>query len=382
MFYASDPACTDIEIFLSAVLNSLHEHVAVIEKDGTIIAVNEAWRKFAADNDAKSPDTVSEGVNYIDVCKRISDEDKAFAREALNGIQSVLNGKQRAFSMEYPCSSPTEQRWFLMNVVPLRRPEGGAVITHANITRRILAEQKMREIEQDLRESREEYRNMTRKLISAREDARRRLARELHDSFSQRLALISMLAARLEIEKKDRQAVETGVKRIQEDISNLSADIHDIAKQLHPQILEDLGLSDAIASFCSSFSAKEGIPVDFETCELLNSISLDTSLNIYRIVQESLANATKHAKANRIKVSIETHQGMLILRIRDDGIGFDPELVRKKSRLGLVSLRERAAIIGGELSISSAPGSGTEITVEVPMRNSNSDSECPDRRRE
>jgi signal transduction histidine kinase len=373
MFSALENECTEVETFFYGVLNSLYEHVAVVERKGIIITVNDAWRKFASDNGARSPTAVSEGVNYLEVCRRVSNEDEPFARVAQDGIQSVLNGEVKIFTMEYPCHSPTDERWFLMNVVPLRRSEGGAVITHINITRSILAEDKMHHVEQYLRKSREEYRDLSRNLIAAREDARRRLARELHDGFSQRLALISMIAAKFEIEKSDRKSLKAGMKRIQKDISRLSGDIHDIARQLHPQILEDLGLSDAIDSFCSNFSITEGIPVEFTTCNLPNYISFETSLNLYRIVQESLSNSAKHADANRIEVALDIRAGALLLLIRDDGVGFDLETARKKKRLGLVSLKERTALIGGTLSISSTPGSGTEITVEMPLGMNNND---------
>ncbi len=358
--------CADVEAFLTGVLDSLHVHVAVLERDGSIIAVNEAWRRFARENDAGSAEDVSEGADYLDICRQASDEGSLWAHRALEGIRKVLDGEESFFSMEYPCSSPDEERWFLMHVVPLRRPGGGAVVVHANITRRKKAEENLLENERRLRSSREEYRELARKLISAQEDARRRLARELHDGFSQRLAILSMHAAKVEIEGADRLALAGSVGRIQDEIARLSADIHDVARQLHPQIIEDLGLADALQSYVERFSKSEGIETDFKCGDIDGRLPLETALNLYRIAQESLSNVAKHARAGHVKVSLDHSDGMLRLSIRDDGVGFDLEAVRGKRRLGLVTLRERASLIGGKLSIISAPGAGTEVSVEVP----------------
>jgi signal transduction histidine kinase len=365
-FQSTEEKFTEIEIFLSGVLNSLNEHVAVIERDGTILAVNAAWRRFAEENDAESPDAVSKGANYFDICEEATGEEKNSACETLKGIRAVISGKQDSFSIEYPCNSPHEERWFIMNVVPLKRPQGGAVITHTNITRRVLAERKTLASEQHLRNSREEYRELARKLITAQEDARRRLARELHDSFSQRLALVSMLAARMEIDCRGSKG-EEGLKRIQEEMSQLSGDVHDISRQLHPYIIEDLGLPDAIDSFCRSFSKNEGIAVNFECSGLDGEIDLETSLNLYRIIQESMRNTAKHARAGSISVRLREDEDALRLSVVDDGVGFDPDAVREKKRLGLVSIRERAALIGGDIEIVSSPGQGTSISVYAPI---------------
>jgi signal transduction histidine kinase len=352
------PDQADAEAFFTGVLNSLYEHVAVVEKDGKIIAVNDAWRSFARQNDAKSSLAVSEGANYLEVCRKVTDEDRDYAHRAFEGMQSVIEGRSEIFTMEYPCSSPEEDRWFLLTVVQLQRPEGGAVVTHTNITRRFLAER-------ELRESREEYRELSRKLLTAREDASRQLARELHDSFSQRLALISMQAARIEIDCNGDEEIK-GLKSIQEDMSQLSKDVHDISRQLHPSIIEDLGLADAVSSLCSRFADNEGIPVEFNADDLPADLRRETALNLYRVIQESMSNSAKHAQAKKIIVDLEAVGGMIRLSITDNGVGFDPEAVRGKHRLGLISLRERAALIDGSIKIESSPGEGTIITVVAP----------------
>ncbi|MBD3178313.1 MAG: PAS domain-containing protein [Candidatus Latescibacteria bacterium] len=362
---AEEKGKTDAEVFFTAVLNSLNEHVAVVDREGKIIAVNEAWKKFARENSTGVSLTVSHGINYLEVCRSVSGDDSEFATRALEGIESVLRRKVEIFEMEYPCSSPTEERWFAMNVVPLKRAEGGAVITHANITRGKKAEEELRIREKQLKESGEEYQALARKLISAREDTRRHLARELHDSFSQRLAMVSMLAAGMELNVVENENIRSGLDRIKNEISKLSEEVHDIARQLHPRILEDLGLRHALESLCEGFKGREGIPVELNFGEIPEVLPQETALNIYRVVQESLNNAAKHAGASRIWLELGLQQGSLRISVRDDGRGFDLKAVKAGKRLGLAGMRERAALIDGDISICSEPGKGTEITLEV-----------------
>lgn len=257
----------------------------------------------------------------------------------------------------------------LEELVRARTAELDAAITQLRleIDERKTAEAARRKSEDKLRESRGEYRELARKLISAQEETRRRLARELHDDFSQRLAVLAMYAAKIEREHDNPGATVEGLKRIQDESVKLSGDIHDIARQLHPSILDDLGLPDAIASACENFSRYEGIPVDYKRETVPPRIPKDVALNIYRIVQEGLSNIAKHARARRVLVSLTYRDGILHLGINDDGAGFDAATAGKKAGLGLASMRERTLLIGGNLTIQSAPGDGTEIKVVVPL---------------
>jgi transcriptional regulator with GAF, ATPase, and Fis domain len=117
-----------------AILTSLKDHIAVLDKDGTIIAVNEAWNRFGHENDVTSLASISAGVNYLDICRQASRESDETARQALAGIQSVLDGSQEAFVIEYPCPSPSESRWFTMYVTSLEGYGGGAVVSHLDLT--------------------------------------------------------------------------------------------------------------------------------------------------------------------------------------------------------------------------------------------------------
>jgi len=132
------------ESFLKTVLGSLTDNIAVIDREGTIVLVNEAWLDFACNNGLTELASVLPGSRYLHLCQQCAEAGSEDARAALEGIRTVLEGKSARFTMEYECSSPEEQRWFSLSVVPLLRPEGGAVIAHTDITRRKKAEEEAR----------------------------------------------------------------------------------------------------------------------------------------------------------------------------------------------------------------------------------------------
>src|SRR5262249_20084880 len=129
----TEEALRKSETLNQSVLRSLAAHIAVLDTDGNIIAVNEAWKRFAYEN-GNDPDASGLGVNYLDGCRGSQERHDDDARKALNGIQAVLEGTLRDFVLEYPCHSPDEKRWFLMSVTPLLGERAGAVVTHTNIT--------------------------------------------------------------------------------------------------------------------------------------------------------------------------------------------------------------------------------------------------------
>jgi len=147
----------------------------------------------------------------------------------------------------------------------------------------------------------------------------------------------------------------------------LSEDIHKIARQLHPSILEDLGLADAIESECTRFSEQEKIQVNFKREDFPERLPKDVSLCIYRIAQEGLRNVAKHAHAKKVRIRLRRTNGSLVLSIRDTGVGFDTAGLEGKRGLGLASMEERVRLIRGSLSIYSEPGQGTTIEVRAPL---------------
>ncbi|MCX7823675.1 MAG: ATP-binding protein [Syntrophobacterales bacterium] len=142
----------EAELLRQSILDSMDAHIAVIDREGNIIAINRAWREFAKQNQARDFRTMDIGANYFAACA-CSVDDSAYedAQKAMAGIRGVLSGRSQYFEMEYPCHSPFEERWFLMRVTPLNRPQGGAVIAHINITEKVKAVNVLRESEERLK---------------------------------------------------------------------------------------------------------------------------------------------------------------------------------------------------------------------------------------
>ncbi len=215
--------------------------------------------------------------------------------------------------------------------------------------------------EERLLASQKALRAFTSRLLTIQEEERRRLARELHDDLSQRLAVLAIETGQLE-KKADPGSK---LQHIREQLVKLSADVHDISRQLHPSIIDDLGLVDAMNSECLSFSRRENLEIRFEQSHIPPRIPRDVAICFYRVLQESLRNVKKHAVTDRAEVAIFGDGEELVLRIRDAGVGFDIEKAHHKAGLGLVSMEERARLIKGEFKIQSRPGEGTTIELRA-----------------
>jgi signal transduction histidine kinase len=230
------------------------------------------------------------------------------------------------------------------------------------------AEHRIRERESALKKSRDDYRLLAGKLLTVQESERRRLAREMHDDLTQRLAVLAMDMGNLQLKFNDSpELVPEKLMEIQERMVKLSTDIHAISRQLHPSILDDLGLADAIESECRNFTQREGIRVNYVAKGIPPKLSKEIGLTIYRIIQEGLRNIAKHAEAEEAHVSLNGHNKSISLTIKDAGKGFNPTDPTTKQGLGLISMEERIRLLNGELSIQSSTDQGTVIEARVPV---------------
>lgn len=220
-----------------------------------------------------------------------------------------------------------------------------------------------------LRRSQDELRELAAISSSAREQEKRRIARELHDELAQTLATL-----RLEIDRFGEQQI-TAIGSPPHKLADMRSLVDEavtstrrIASDLRPVMLDDLGLVAAVQWLTQAFEQRHGIdcelvvePADFDLDEPYASTA-------YRIVQESLTNVARHAQATHASVSLRRENGQVVLRVSDNGIGFEPQARRKPTSFGLAGLRERAYLVDGKLDIDSAPGHGTTIEVRIPMR--------------
>jgi signal transduction histidine kinase len=210
--------------------------------------------------------------------------------------------------------------------------------------------------------------DLLKRIITAQEDERARIARDLHDQLGQQLT-----ALRLTLEQyRDRQAmgdaIAPEVERALHLVNEVDREVDFLAWEIRPAVLDDLGLAAALPRYLKEWSAHYGVAAEYREQGLRSGqISKEAEVVFYRVAQESLNNVTKHAHASRVDVLLESRDGSIVLVVEDDGIGFDPGDVAAGARgIGLAGMRERAAVIGGELQIESAPGDGTSIFLRCP----------------
>jgi PAS domain S-box-containing protein len=220
----------------------------------------------------------------------------------------------------------------------------------------------------DDRNAKATLKELSGRLLGAQEEERARIARELHDDISQRLAL---LANRLQV--LNQELVEQGVPAGEQEsgelwelTSEIAADIQQLSHDLHPSKLNYLGLAGAAREICHEFSRQLKMEIECRVQDLPRDLDGNISLGLFRIIQEALRNVSKHSHAQHAEVELTRVSGSIRLSISDDGVGFDVERLGYHG-LGLVSMRERLRIIGGELSIWSRPSYGTHIEATVPV---------------
>jgi signal transduction histidine kinase len=207
-------------------------------------------------------------------------------------------------------------------------------------------------------------------LINAYEDERSSIARELHDDLSHRLARLAIDAGLIGHDS-DSDSLGHKLKSLRDDLASVSEDVHDISYRLHPSLVEDLGISTALQAECERVQRHTDVPIKQRIGEIHERIPKDMALCAYRVIQEALANAVRHAGADSIEVALERNGQMLKLEVSDDGRGFDEAQKTSNGSIGLSSMRERVGLVGGKLSIRSTPGAGTTVSALLPLSGEN-----------
>ena len=209
---------------------------------------------------------------------------------------------------------------------------------------------------------------LLRRLVTAQEDERRRVARELHDSVGQLLSALALGVRAV----KDAGPLPPGALDRLEEVNRLVGELgratHDLAIGLRPTALDDVGLALALRQYLEEWSARTGIEVQYEAVGLDSSrLPSEIETALYRVVQEALTNVVRHSRARRVSVVLERQDGRAIAVVEDNGVGFDPEAAAESGRLGLIGMHERVALVGGRLEIESGPGAGTTLIVQIPL---------------
>lgn len=348
-----------------ATLDALSAHIAIVDDTGVIADVNRAWRDFSEANNATAAGAY-EGANYLAVCDAARGPDSDQAGQVAAAIRSILSGTLTAFSIEYPCHSPDQQRWFQVRVTSYGDGAKRVVVAHENITERMLADAA-------LQRSREQMRALAARLQDVREEERTRVAREIHDVLAQDLTRLKIdlvwLHGRLSRPGAPAAAAALA-PRVLEMSQLADATIHSvqrIATELRPAVLDSLGLCAAVEWHVREVRARSALAcqADLPADELPVDSGVATAA--FRIVQESLTNVLRHANATRVDVVLRREADHLVLSVHDDGRGITPYALTSPLSIGLTGMRERALLLGGHLEIRSQPGSGTTIEVRLPL---------------
>jgi PAS domain S-box-containing protein len=266
--------------------------------------------------------------------------------------------RRERFTMEYRLRRHDgEYRWVLDIGVPRFNADGsfaGYIGSAVDVT--------------DHKEAEQALATVSGRLIEAQEVERHRIARELHDDISQRLALLSIELQGLEdVRPQSPAELHNRTQELLKRTSEISSDIHALSHRLHSSKLEYMGVVAAIAGFCSEITAQHGVEIDFEHTDVPRSLPQDISLCLFRVLQEGLGNAVKYSGVRHFKAVLRGEPGAILLLIRDSGAGFDPEAAMKNGGLGMISMRERVSLVKGTISIASKPMVGTEVRVHIPV---------------
>jgi signal transduction histidine kinase len=228
-----------------------------------------------------------------------------------------------------------------------------------------------KKLEQDLKTSEQQLRQLSHEILLAQEKERKRISRELHDTVLQTLVGISAHLASLTPKLADNpQSLQRKIKETQRLVEKSLAMVHRFAVELRPTVLDDLGLIPALHSFMKDFMKRTGVRARLTAYAAVNQLPLDQSVVLYRVALEALNNVGIHAQASVVEVQIKKLPDWICLTIKDDGKSFDVKRVLRakgNGRLGLLGMTERLQMIGGKFSIKSTSGHGTTVTARIPV---------------
>lgn len=229
------------------------------------------------------------------------------------------------------------------------------------------AQIKFLEQKEELQASAERLLSVAGRLVDSQEEERRRIAREIHDDFTQRLAMVSMKIGNLagRGHGSTRGEMDAGLEDIRKATAAVANDLRDLSHQLHPAMLELLGLIGGLRAQCEEFQRTRGIATEFNAAASDRDASPQAAMCLYRALQEGLMNIAKHSDSATAQVSLTRQTDQLEMRVCDQGRGFDPGAESRKG-IGLTNVEERVRLVNGKLIVTSRPGSGTEIVVIVP----------------
>src|SRR5438477_3740662 len=233
------------------------------------------------------------------------------------------------------------------------------------------SEQHSSELLEQSRVMQEQLRLLSRELLSAQEEERKKISRELHDVIAQTLTTINLRLASLRKEASlNTKGLERSIARTQKLVEQSVDIVHRFARELRPTVLDDLGLIPALHSYMKSFRAQTGIHVTLSAFAEVEQVNGEKRTVLYRVAQEALTNVARHAGASHAEVKIQKLDGAICMKIKDNGHGFQAKhglRAQRGKRLGLLGMRERLEMVGGSFTVTSRPGKGTTVLAQIPL---------------
>ena len=337
---------------LASIVKSTDDAIISKDLDGVITSWNKSAERLFG---YTSAEVIGKPVTILIPRERLGEEPEILERiRAGKSIDHYETIRRRKDGTEIAVS---------LTVSPIRN-ESGQIVGASKIARDITHR---KETEEAIRNS-----EMLRGVVNAQEQERQRVARDLHDTLGQQLTGLRLKLEGLKSHYKGKPAMVKALDEIQNQALQIDKEVSFLAWELRPTALDNLGLRNALGNYVVGWSKNYKIPAEFHTASLRKKrLAPEIEINLYRIAQEALNNVLKHASASNVEVMLEYGEGDVVLVVEDNGVGFDAAARSKPNKqgrgLGLIGMRERAALLGGTLEIESAKGKGTTVIARVPI---------------
>lgn len=384
----SEAALRESEEWLRAIVQASRDGI-LVEYDEQIIYINDAYAHLFGYEDAG--DLIGQHVSLViseqDV-PRLLDFGKRRARNELAPSVYEFRGKRKdGAHVDVEASVSTSRiggrayiTTMVRDIASRKRTEVALLEAHDELETRVLERtaelaQTNETLKTEIRERRraqEAHRQLLAQLVTAQEDERRRISRELHDQMGQHLTAIMLLIDSLKRAPEFNASISASLSQLEEVAGQLSDEVDSLAWELRPTALDDLGLEVALEKYVRKWSERTLVAVDLQSAGL-NNVRLPPLIEtaIYRIVQEALTNIARYARASSVGIILERRKNHVSSIVEDNGCGFQVDALQSKPAaergMGLLGMRERAALIGGTLQIETAPGVGTTVYLRIPF---------------
>jgi two-component system, chemotaxis family, CheB/CheR fusion protein len=341
----------DAKQFSSAIVETVGESLLVLDSQLRVLSANQAFyetfRVKKKETENRSLYELGEGQWNLPKLREL--------------LESVLPEKQKVVDFEVEQEfAQIGQKVMLLKARQLYQRGIGAqkvLLAIEDITERKRADAELN------------FQMLSSRLLASAENEKKHLARELHDAFGQKLAVLNLRLGEIAllIPAQSDVAAEK-LRNCQEEFGNLAREIQDFARVLHPAALREMGLAAALRGECKAFAKQTGTVVNFLAENVPKNLSEDIGLCLYRVTQEALQNIWKHSESKKVDVTVKGLDEAIQLTVEDFGKGFDVESANEREGLGLVSMQERARLVGGSLVMRSKPGEGTAVKVLIPLK--------------